>query len=99
MGREVKPLARTRALKGGRAWWRVQRWVSEVATAVPRDWPNKTRREGAIPREGGLGMWRDETGPPLRTLGPRPVRKERRVSASVVNPSSVGDPVLSPNPR
>ena len=33
------------------------------------------------------------------SVGVRPVRKDRMLSASVVRPASVGDPVLRPNPR
>ena len=87
---EVKPETRMRPLKGGRWWCRVQRWVRAVATAVPSDWPKRIMWDGRMVGEDGGGV---------ESFGVRPVRKDRMLSASVVRPASVGDPVLRPNPR
>lgn len=70
---------------------RVQRWSSAVETAVPRDWE--------------VRIMLDKGSERLRWLfsmcggGVTPVRKLRMASASVISPSSVGVPVLSPKPR
>ena len=65
---------------------------------MPRDWPKRMMLEGGMMV---TGEEEEEGGAREGSFdgGVRPVRKDSMISASVVRPASVGEPVLRPKPR